>query len=189
MRNVFIDCGAWTGDTVIRFIGCNKNYDIYAFECHPDHKDELIKLSEEYNFTFINKAVWINEGPILFYLGTGNRTSASTLYKTKKKKIDKENPIIVECIDFSKWIKDNFATDDNIVCKMNIEGAEYKLLPKMIADGTMKYIKKLYVSWHYNKLEGFDKRTHDSLVRNLSLITKLHKWDYDGKNNPFKGTI
>ena len=59
-----------------------------------------------------------------------------------------EEPVSVECIDFSKWIKDNFSKEDYIFVKMDIEGSEYKILPKMIEDGTMSYIDTLVIEWH-----------------------------------------
>lgn len=185
--NVYIDCGAWTGDSVLEFKKHYPDYKVYAFECHPDHHKHLERLSKKYDFTYINKAVWIKDETISFYLGTKDRTQASTLHKNKKKKIDRKNPISVEAIDFSKWVLDTFSPDDNIVCKMNIEGAEYEILPRMIVEGTIRYIKKLYVAWHYSKLHGFNKDLHDSLIRELTSSTKLKKWDYDERNgkNPF----
>jgi uncharacterized protein YfeS len=61
-------------------------------------------------------------------------------------KIKKE----IDCFDFSKYVKDNFKVDDYIVCKLDIEGAEYPVLEKMIKDETIPYIKKLYVEFHSN---------------------------------------
>jgi FkbM family methyltransferase len=58
------------------------------------------------------------------------------------------DPVLVECIDFSKWIKDNFSKEDYIFLKMDIEGSEYKILPKMINDGTISYIDALVIEWH-----------------------------------------
>ena len=43
----------------------------------------------------------------------------------------------VEAIDFSKWVLENFTEEDFIILKMDIEGSEYKVLPKMIEDGTI----------------------------------------------------
>jgi FkbM family methyltransferase len=56
--------------------------------------------------------------------------------------------IEIESIDLSKWIMDNFSKEDHIVMKMDIEGSEYKVLPKMIHDGSIDYINSIYVEWH-----------------------------------------
>ena len=187
MRNIFIDCGAWTGDSVLEFVKHFKDYEIYAFECHPLLQNQLKNLSEKHNFNLIDKAVWINDEPMKLYLGVNDLTQSSTLFSNKKKYIDKKKPVEVQSIDFSKWIKDNFSPDDNIVCKMNIEGAEYDILEKMINDKTIKYIKRLYCAWHYNKLEGFPKKRHDKLHKQLSKLLDLRNWHYDEKvgENPY----
>ena len=46
----------------------------------------------------------------------------------------------VQCVDLSEFIKNNFAKEDNIIIKMDIEGSEYDTLEKMIDDGTIEYI-------------------------------------------------
>jgi FkbM family methyltransferase len=56
--------------------------------------------------------------------------------------------IEVESIDISKWILNNFCKSDYIVMKMDIEGSEYEVLPKMIEDGSIEYIDVLYIEWH-----------------------------------------
>ena len=54
----------------------------------------------------------------------------------------------VPCIDLSEFIRTNFKPDDNIVIKMDIEGAEYDTLEKMIVDKTIDYINYISVEWH-----------------------------------------
>jgi FkbM family methyltransferase len=191
MRNVYIDCGAWNGDSVLEFMKHYKDYDVYAFECHPDHQDELTEMSKKFGFTFINKAAWIRNETRLFYLGTKNRTAASTVHKSKKRKIDKENPISVECLDFSQWVVENFDKDQLIVCKMNIEGAEYQVLPKMLRDNSIDYINYLFCSWHQSKIAGVGKEVHARLMKQVSRRTKLLTWNFvEGQEeNPFEEAI
>lgn len=189
MRKVYIDCGAWTGDSVLKFKKYYNDYDIYAFECHPNHKKDLIQLSKKYDFKFIDKAVWTkNREKIPFYIGTKDRTAASTVHISKKRKIDKIHPIFVTCIDFSKWIMENFNRDQYIVCKMNIEGAEYDILEKMLKDGSISYIKRLFCSWHQNKIRDIEKKRHSILLKKLKGKIILHPWNFvDGQvENPFK---
>ena len=44
----------------------------------------------------------------------------------------------VPTIDFSQFISDNFEITDEVVLKMDIEGAEYAVINKMLNDGTFK---------------------------------------------------
>lgn len=178
MRKIFIDCGVWTGDSVKAFKKFDDSFEIYGFECEPRLTDELKNLSKDIDFHFINKAVWVNNESIKLYPGKGSLTQSSSLYKNKKKYIDRKNPVKVKAIDFSKWIINNFSKQDYIICKMNIEGAEYQVLPKMLKDGSIDYINKLYMSWHYRKIEGFEKDQHDKLVKDISKRTQLIRWTF-----------
>ena len=51
-------------------------------------------------------------------------------------------------INLSEWIEQNLKEDDYVILKMDIEGAEYDTLEKIITDGRLKFINKLYIEWH-----------------------------------------
>jgi len=54
----------------------------------------------------------------------------------------------VPSFDLSAWIAQAFEPADEVVLKLNVEGAEYAVLEKMIRDGTILRIGRLYVDWH-----------------------------------------
>jgi len=68
--------------------------------------------------------------------------------------------VSIKGLDLSKWILENFNKDDTIILKMDIEGAEFKVIPKMISDGSLTYVDDLYIEWHswmmseYSSLEA-----------------------------------
>lgn len=187
MKNIFIDCGVWTGDSIREFKKYYTDYDIYGFECEPRLISNLKKLSKEYGFIFIDKAVWISDGKIKLYPGHGNLTQSSSISFDKKKYIDKKNPVEVKSVDFSKWILENLNKEDYILCKMNIEGAEYEVLEKMIKDNSIDYINKLYISWHWHKLSGFERLRHERIESEVKKRVELITWKFvEGqKENPF----
>ena len=43
--------------------------------------------------------------------------------------------------------------------KLDIEGSEYNVLEKMISDGSINYINKLFVEWHDYQLENKEIET------------------------------
>lgn len=183
MRKVYIDCGAWEGDSVLCFKQYHSNYDIYAFECAFKFEQELKTLSFQQGFTFINKAVWICDGNVNLYPGIGRHTQSGSLCFSKRKYIDKKNPETIQSVDFSQWIISEFDKDDYIVCKMNIEGAEYDVLEKMLVDGSIQYINKLYVGWHNTKLKNFSEKRHNKIKKQIGNITELSVWGFTGKED------
>jgi FkbM family methyltransferase len=85
-------------------------------------------------------------------------------------------PVLVECIDFSKWIKDSFSKDDYIFVKMDVEGSEYKILPKMIEDNSIQYINSLVIEWHDWVMPEFKSETSKLSNQLSSLGINLLSW-------------
>lgn len=188
-RKVYIDCGAWEGDSILAFKKYHKGYTIFGFECEPRLEKDLVALSLDEKFCLFFKAVYTQDGPVCLYQGIKDFTESSSLLVDKITYIDKDNNIEAEAIDFSQWVIDNFDRDDFIVCKMNIEGAEYGVLEKMIKDGSIYYIDHLYIEWHNKKIKGFVQKRHDDLKARLGKIVVLHDWTFTKKYkaDPFVG--
>jgi FkbM family methyltransferase len=154
MRKVFIDGGARIGETVEMFLNTRpdlKGCDVYFFECNNDHLDVLNNIREtnqDYNFIIKNEAIWIEDGESDFYISIDRWGDAGcTLDPSKREKLDMENPKRVKTINFSNFIN-QFSDDDHIIVKLDIEGAEYKVVNDLLNSGVITKIKELHVEWH-----------------------------------------
>ncbi len=167
MRKVFIDLGAYDGDTMHEF--CNwtidaPEWELFAFEPNPRFIDRW-KLLRDLNpkLTAITKAAWIKDGPVTFQQDLQDLAWGSTLLKEKQGPALR-NEITVEGVDFSSWLFKHFDKKDRIVIKMDIEGAEIPVLEKMIADKTINMVDHLYVEWHGHKLNQAYKLRQDAVT-------------------------
>jgi len=188
MKKIFLDCGSHDGCSVRKFLDIIEDaeeYEIHSFEPNPN----LEKYHPVGHATFHKKAVWIEEGEISFY-NHGATGGSSILEEKHQRNIRKTSgrpqwlkhfglpeEIKVKAIDISNWISSNFNKDDYIVVKMDIEGAEYEILKKMLVENTMDYINEFWVEWHFTY-----QPKYSSLAANLAkLITqrgiKLVDWD------------
>jgi FkbM family methyltransferase len=169
-KKVFIDAGAHEGVILNHFMSRHKGYVAYAFEPNPNTQTLLPP-----NTTFIRKAVWVEgENHDFFLFSNDPASEGCTLIGTKtNKKLDRENPIQVECVDFNQWVLKNTSVDDKIILKMDIEGAEYDVLSHMIKGGSLDRIDKLYVEWHWEKVPTITRVMHKKLVQNVKKYTKL----------------
>lgn len=177
MRKIFIDCGYLNGKGT-RIFKKTKDYssdfELYAFEASPDF--DANNVPSEINL--IQKAVWIHDGVIDFYVNKDRRTNS--LMKGHKSRASE--PKKVQCIDFSNWITSNFTKDDYLVLKMDIERAEYDVLKKMYEDKSLHLFDIIYVEQHYPKNVGhpfYDFREKAKKeIKSLSFRTAIEWCDH-----------
>ena len=167
-KKVWIDCGCHKGKISRHFMKRHKGYTGYAFEPNPNTVPRLPKGVE-----LIRKAVWLDDGESDFYLfGNDKGSEGCTLLEEKSNAgLDKENPIKVQTIDFCRWFKSTFSKRDKIILKMDIEGAEYKVLEHMIDEGVLGWVNKLYVEFHWRQCR-MDREKHKVFANKVREHTK-----------------
>jgi FkbM family methyltransferase len=179
MKKVFIDGGGNNGNSVDFFLANYPNaseFEIHSFECHPKMYEQLKKKESDQVRTYC-KALNNSEGVQTFYLSVTD--FGSTLNSTKTTgKISEKNTVQVETVDISKFISCNFIPEDFIVLKLDIEGAEYPVLSKLLETGVIKYIDVLYGEWHQHKVKNVSREEHLHLVKDLADIgLEMKPWD------------
>jgi len=171
MRKIFLDCGAHNGCSVQMFTELHPDFnefEIYSFECDEYRFKQLSAKGSELglsSFNPIKKAIWVNNGKKVF---DGWQLKDTT-------NIDDEQGI--ETLDLSQFILDNFSKDDYIILKLDIEGAEYKVINKMFHDGSLGYIKQIYGELHGPK-KGYSVEDNNKLLNQIwSFNLRLLNWD------------
>lgn len=158
---IYIDCGFYAGKALEYYAPfMDKGTKVYAFE--PNPLIDMKKMTERFPFKIehIPAAVWIKDGTAMFNLE--ERADAARLQKVRK---SLGKTVKVKTIDFSKFVAD--LPDDNIVISMDIEGAEYPVLRKMLKDGTAKKITLLDIEFHSRLLKTEDEGSSSELRRQL----------------------
>jgi len=169
----FIDGGANNGCSVRVFrelYDKDEEYYIYSFEADPRFAKYFNDLNKH---TFINKAIWIEDTTLPFYVETSPSPGSTLMIEKKTCNLDKENPVMVPAIDFSVWFLKTFNEDDEIILKLDIEGAEYDVLEKMLEDGSFSYVDRLLIEWHGIKC-CIPKERHNALIAKLDV--PMEKW-------------
>lgn len=183
MKNIFLDCGTHLCEGLYDFYEkeiIDNTFEIHSFEANPAcYATERVK-NFPLNVTLHEKAVWISDGYILFnqenhkYSNSGSPADGvsdidgwgSSVYDIGLNHPGYVTPIPVESIDFSKFIGD-FPDNSNVICKMDIEGSEFAVLRKLIADKSINKINKIYVEFHQHLMPTESLESRDEIIKSM----------------------
>lgn len=166
MKRWFLDLGAHKGESVTLFRRDYPNaseFSIVSFEPNVDvHK--YFTLGDIKDVEFNSVAVWTENTTLTFH--RHQYSVGYSVYDTHPKSFKQQGEFQVPAIDFSAWLKAKVSPDDYVILKMDIEGAEYKVLQKMLDDGTIDLVSKLYIEFHDHWMV-LEEGEHDRLVADL----------------------
>ena len=173
MRKIFIDCGIREGDAIAAFLGDKEvgggqyynclqprddagDFSFIGFES-PDFKfkEATRKRFEQIRFELIEQLVWTYDGVVEFDTD-GESYDCRLLQVSRTEDVEPwrhPNPIAVvkelPCIDLAGFLMNNFSSDDYLILKLDIEGAEYDVLERLIETNTISWLNELYAEYHW----------------------------------------
>lgn len=162
------------------------NWEIFAVEANPKHTPDLesmktwmVKEKMVKSFTLYNStAVSTKNGFLTFILDTPDGGDAgATLMKDSFSA--QHSSFKVKSIDIITLLR-KFKPKDNVIVKMDIEGAEYDVVRRILITGSMKLIDKLAVEWHHEANFVFGERTDEPIT---SLRNVIHQKYHDQYNS------
>ena len=175
-RLIFLDCGGHQGNSVRKFrseFDPEGVWEIHSFEPNPSFREHYTNFA---NHTLHQAAVWTENGTISFFLDDSSGAGSSILRDKTTGGLAYDQPMTVDSIDLDLWIKENVAPDDYVILKMDIEGAEYEVLEKLIGSESIKKVSEIYVEWHWGRIGGMTRKAHDQLLRRLERQILVQDW-------------
>lgn len=155
---IFIDAGFYRGKALEYYAPfLDDSWMVFAFE--PNEQIPVQQIIDKFPFPieWVKKAVWTEDGQVEFRLQ--GRDDASHIDGIRHS-IDPK--VTVPSIDFSRFIGE--LPEATIVCSMDIEGAEFPVLRKMLDEKTAQRISLLDIEFHHRLLADPDP-TVSSLLR------------------------
>lgn len=160
---IFIDAGFYIGKALEYYAPfMDETWKVYAFEPNEELSVENSITRFPFEIEWIKKGIWTEDGSIDFMVG--GRTDASHIAELHPESQDTVST--VECVDFSKFISE-LPEDALVVCSMDIEGAEFPVLRKVLEDKTIQRISLLDIEFHHRLISGEDQASVDMLRREL----------------------
>ena len=190
MAKIFIDCGSNVGQGLRQFAsmyGMDSSWVVETFEPNPyliaTLKSNIADLPMH---TIVhNKAVWDRNGEVTFSI-MQEESEGSSVEKLMDAGIcadpnsvsyRKHDTIITApSVDVSTVLS-AYSKNDYVVVKLDIEGSEFCVVRKMLADGTIDIIDELYIEWHTQYLSSESIETQNNLVHQISSRgIHIHNW-------------
>ncbi|XP_066265371.1 uncharacterized protein [Branchiostoma lanceolatum] len=188
-RKILLDCGANVASTVQMFRETypdGQDFIIHSFEIderlapffapYPNHVLHCPTgvSNKDGNMTAYSETAWSpdkgkNNGKDMQWGGGSLFAFADEKADTKtggKRQLSHHRT--VPTVDLSRWIQENTAVEDYVIFKLDVEGAEYDILKKMLEDGTFKWVDKYYGEYHsWQPVTGWDKAQMAKLVSDV----------------------
>ena len=165
MKKLLFDLGANDGCSIRKFATILEDFDqyeVHSFEPgavgnSTEMKDTLKKYS---NVIFHPHPVSDRAAPVLFFDHT-TYSAASTMWAPKAFDTQRSGDCGSDVsapvdhtphtsVNLSGFIQETIKDEPiaELIVKMDIEGEEYRVIPKMIKDEVFKHITTLYLEWH-----------------------------------------
>lgn len=166
-RKLFIDCGGHDGCSAIKFLDAHPEFECITFEPNS----ALRKYYRLIPTRLVESAISTYDGTVPLLVDTVDGDGSTIL---PIKKVDAtgtfENSqcpqVSVPCVDLDAFIRNNTSGTDYVVLKLDIEGAEYAVLEKLLKDGTISRVSELFVEFHWDRA-GIPEERHDALIHEL----------------------
>lgn len=174
--DVYIDLGANIGNSVMALRGDAKR--AYAFEANPevlgDPNWEPVRAAHP-DLEIIPAAAWTANGQREFYVDTKSaHGEGSTLLKEKTTgRLDRT--MNVECRDFADWLQHHVQPGQRCRIKIDIEGAEFEVLRRILELKLCDRITEIVIEWHGRKVgvpKGDERKITTALQREGVRVVK-----------------
>lgn len=139
--------------------------DVVAFEPDPVTFEKLqARFADAPNVTLVHAAVGVGSGTVRLmradnFAENPEGASVKSTILDGGRRIDAENSVEVDLIDFPGWVRDQVAARGQIAfIKMDIEGAELEILEAMDAQGLFADIRGLVAETHERKFRDLKDR-------------------------------
>jgi FkbM family methyltransferase len=169
-RYVYVDVGARSYGSSIgswfrkQYPKQNHTFEVFAVEADPAfHADYARKKG----VTLLPYAAWVRNETLTFEINDGPgskkgdaddvrkpsgrgmgriRTGAGAMEGVSSGEVRR-----IPAFDLAEWLKRTASEQDYVVMKMDVEGTEFDLIPRMLDTGAICLVDELFLECHYNR--------------------------------------
>ncbi|KAF7845257.1 Methyltransferase FkbM [Senna tora] len=161
-RYVYVDVGARSYGSSIgswfrkQYPKQNKTFHVYAIEADKTfHQEYGLKKG----ITLLPYAAWVKNETLTFEI---TRDPGKKVEEVKGRGMGRIQPVqsaggfdgeveIIQGFDFADWLKNTVSKKDFVVMKMDVEGTEFDLIPRLFETGAICLVDEIFLECHYNR--------------------------------------
>lgn len=165
-RYVYVDVGARSYGSSIgswfkkQYPKQNKTFEVFAIEADKAFHEEY-KIKKKVHL--LPYAAWVRNETLSFEINhdPGKEVEAKAMGRgmgriQPVKKSSSSSSLagevnLIQGFDFADWLKKSVRERDFVVMKMDVEGTEFDLIPRLIKTGAICLIDELFLECHYNR--------------------------------------
>ncbi|CAH1445996.1 unnamed protein product [Lactuca virosa] len=160
-RYIYIDVGSRSYGSSIaswfkkQYPKQNKTFEIYAIEADKHFHDQY---KSKKGVTLLPYAAWVKNESLTFEINQtpGDENVEKGRGMGRIQPVESGGGIVgsvdeIQGFDFAEWLKNTVTEKDFVVMKMDIEGTEFDLIPRLIETGAICLIDEVFLECHYNR--------------------------------------
>lgn len=152
MAKVMIDVGAHLGETLSVAMDPRWSFDrIYCFEPAPQCWPALHELADA-RVEVLPFGLWSEDASLTLY---DPGSIGASVHRSKPSHGDE---VEINVVDAAGWFAQNVSADDEVVMKLNCEGAECEVLDRLLDTGELSKVDELVVHFDVRKVPGQEHR-------------------------------
>lgn len=131
--------------------------ELVMVEPQPRYYSHNAQIAAKWNGTFLPVAAWTEDTSDLPFLVQGNseESGIASVQSAKKRRrnIEQRQTKSIRAIDFASYLLHELPADALAWLKLDIEGAEYAVLPRLLLSGALcRNVRFLHIEWHLHNL-------------------------------------
>ncbi|XP_058729001.1 uncharacterized protein LOC131601243 [Vicia villosa] len=161
-RYVYVDVGARSYGSSIgswfkkQYPKQNKTFHVYAIEADKTFHQEY---ATKKGITLLPYAAWVRNESLVFEI---NNDPGDKKKEKAGRGMGRIQPLdsqggagggvqTTQGFDFAEWLKKTVTMNDFVVMKMDVEGTEFDLIPRLFETGAICLIDEIFLECHYNR--------------------------------------
>ncbi|CAJ1936600.1 unnamed protein product [Sphenostylis stenocarpa] len=161
-RYVYVDVGARSYGSSIgswfrkQYPKQNKTFHVYAIEADKTfHQEYGLKKG----VTLLPYAAWVRNESLVFEInrGPGEKVQGKGRGMGRIQPLQSSGGFDggevekINGFDFAVWLKNTVSKNDFVVVKMDVEGTEFYLIPRLFETGAICLVDEIFLECHYNR--------------------------------------